>query len=278
MADKLYDTHIETLRKEGQINGQEIQRVARQDVARGSSPCCCTRRSHARANATPRTEQGPEGDAGRSRQGHERRTGRRLKAGTPRRYVRQHTAQVCQGALRGVENRGLLFPLRHSGPPVQTAPLNKAHLGCLSRYSKAPFAARRQNRVPIRTPLPFGGAQRTRTPAPRRPCVPRQPPVARPPVSWPSAMASPNRRSTSGRNARSLGTAVTQPIACRPCSRLHKRPWWSTCGAPCCCLWMICWPLRGSSSALMCHARGWTGACAATVWATSMPSSPRGLR
>src|SRR6218665_2077821 len=46
----------------------------------------------------------------------------------------------------------------------------------------------------------------------------------------------------------------------------------------CCCPWMTCWPLRGSSSALMCHARGWTGACAATGWATSMPSSPRSLR
>jgi hypothetical protein len=27
----------------------------------------------------------------------------------------------------------------------------------------------------------------------------------------------------------------TRPITCRPCSRLRKRPWWSTCGAPCCC-------------------------------------------
>ena len=32
VADKLHHTHIETLRKAGQINGQEIQRIARKDV------------------------------------------------------------------------------------------------------------------------------------------------------------------------------------------------------------------------------------------------------
>src|SRR6218665_719803 len=152
MADKMYDTHIDTLRKEGEINGEEFGGVGRQDITRGSSPCGCTRRSHARANATPRTAQGPEGDAGRSRQGHERRTARRLKAATPRRYVRQHTAQVCQGAWRGVETGGLVSRCRHSGSPVQTGPLNKAHLRSLSPYSNPPSFWWRRARI-VRAPM-----------------------------------------------------------------------------------------------------------------------------
>ncbi len=57
-----------------------------------------------------------------------------------------------------------------------------------------------------------------RTPAPRLPCVPRSQPVTSQPASWPSALGSLSRRSTSGRSVISLQTARTLPIACRPCS------------------------------------------------------------
>ena len=62
IADRLYDTHTETLRKKGQTHGQEIQCIARQDVARGSGPCRCAGRGHAGANAAPGSAQGSEGD------------------------------------------------------------------------------------------------------------------------------------------------------------------------------------------------------------------------
>ena len=69
------------------------------------------------------------------------------------------------------------------------------------------------------------------------------------------ALASPSRRSTRARSVRSLQIARTRPSAFEPCSHPHRKPWWFTCGVPCCCRWMACWPSRGSSSALMSHLR-----------------------
>lgn len=46
----------------------------------------------------------------------------------------------------------------------------------------------------------------------RLPCAPRSRPATRQPVSLPSALASPSKRSTSRRSAMSLRTARTRPI------------------------------------------------------------------